>query len=198
MKKLALLACFYLAGLNLFAQAPTEVGWWKLSEGTGSTALDLSSNGNNGTWNGTPTGTSGYYSAGYNHPWAGQFDGSTDYIDLGNPAILTTNYITVACWVKLSSLPSSTFPVNKNAGNGAPSWEIYTTNNEVGALVNNGSTYGIAQTGPLLSAGTWTHLAFTYDGSKLATYVNGVLEASASLTGTIATSPTFAVANYFE
>lgn len=162
------------------------MGWWKLNEGSGSTAVDLSGNGNNGTWNGTQAGTSGYYSPGYNHVWAGQFDGSTDYIDLGNPAILTANYITVACWVKPSSFPSFTTPLSRIASNGAPAWEIFTQNNQVGAEVDNGSTYASVQTGSILSAGIWTHVAFTYDGNTLTLYVNGALQSTAPLTGTIA------------
>ena len=41
-----------------------QEGWWKLNEGSGSEAVDSSGNNNNGTWHGTPSGTSGYYSEG--------------------------------------------------------------------------------------------------------------------------------------
>ncbi|MBW4037521.1 MAG: LamG domain-containing protein [Acidobacteria bacterium] len=40
---------------------PAVVGKWKLNEGTGSTAVDSSGNGNNGTWHGTASGNAGYY-----------------------------------------------------------------------------------------------------------------------------------------
>jgi hypothetical protein len=37
------------------------VGQWKLNEGSGTTAIDSSTSGLNGTWAGTPSGSSGYY-----------------------------------------------------------------------------------------------------------------------------------------
>ena len=37
------------------------IGQWKLNEGSGTTAIDSSTGGNNGTWVGTASGNSGYY-----------------------------------------------------------------------------------------------------------------------------------------
>ena len=64
------------AGGGYLGSGPLAEGWWKLNEGGGSVAVDSSGNGNNGTWHGTPNGTSGYYSVGNGQTW-GQFDGST-------------------------------------------------------------------------------------------------------------------------
>ena len=56
-------AITYVPGTLTLVGAGAE-GWWKLNEGGGSVAVDSSGNGNNGTWHGTPNGTSGYYSVG--------------------------------------------------------------------------------------------------------------------------------------
>jgi prepilin-type N-terminal cleavage/methylation domain-containing protein len=72
----------YEVGTNLLLSARAEglVGYWNFEEGGGSTANDASLNGNTGTWNGTPAGTSGYYSAGKVGGWAGNFDGVGNYV----------------------------------------------------------------------------------------------------------------------
>ncbi len=66
---------------------PTLVGYWPLDEGTGMVAYDESGNNNNGMWNGTEAGTSGYYSPGNGKSWVGYFDGSTDYVNIGTSSV---------------------------------------------------------------------------------------------------------------
>ena len=62
---------------------PSLVGYWSFEEGLGSaTSTDYSGNGNNGTWYGTST----QYAAGKVGTWAGSFNGSSDYINLGSTA----------------------------------------------------------------------------------------------------------------
>lgn len=72
------------------------VGYWKFDEGTGSSAKDSSGNSNDGTWQGTlgsqwTTGKVG---------GAGNFNGSNNYLSLGNSASLdgTLSSITVVYW----------------------------------------------------------------------------------------------------
>ena len=81
----ATLSTIYAKGSNLSLEPldygdTSLVGLWSFNEGMGSSTYDWSGNGNTGTWNGTPTGTSGYYSPGKIGPWAGAFDGSTNYV----------------------------------------------------------------------------------------------------------------------
>ena len=70
------------------------VGWWMFSERAGGLLHDLvhpGKSGNHGTWSG-----SGDHWAG----GAGQFDGSTDYIALGNTGLLGTNTaVALSAWV---------------------------------------------------------------------------------------------------
>jgi hypothetical protein len=77
LKRLILALFFLVAASPAWGQAP--VGYWTLN----GDALDHSGGSNNGTWYGTQTGTSGYYSPGDGQTWAGTFDGSTDYVDMG-------------------------------------------------------------------------------------------------------------------
>src|ERR1035441_9317241 len=57
----------------------TLLAYWPFNEGMGTIAYDDSGNGNNGTWSGTPAGSSGYYSGGKAGNWAGYFAGSNQY-----------------------------------------------------------------------------------------------------------------------
>ena len=60
------------------AQGAAPLGWWKLDEGAGTTATDLSGNGNHGTLGGAPTWV--------DDPERGavlSFDGDNDYVETG-------------------------------------------------------------------------------------------------------------------
>jgi prepilin-type N-terminal cleavage/methylation domain-containing protein len=87
------------------------VGLWTFEEGSSSIAYDYSGSNATGSWQGTPTGTAGYYSAGKIGNWAGSFDGSTDYINSGNPAILQiTGTLSLSFWLKpFSAAPAGTY-----------------------------------------------------------------------------------------
>ena len=92
------------------------VSYWPLDEGTGTTAYDKSGSNINGTWSGTPAGTSGYYSTGNNQTWAGEFDGNTDYISLPYTQSSVTQY-TIVAWVRTTS--TGNLPVVQDRGSGA-------------------------------------------------------------------------------
>ncbi len=99
-------------GSGIDVQGPAAgagpVGSWSLDEGTSTTAFDQSGNGNTGTWYGTPTGTSGYYSPGLNQAWAGTFNATaTDYVDVGNAADVQLSNGTMAAWIKTSNAGAS-------------------------------------------------------------------------------------------
>jgi hypothetical protein len=72
---------------DLYNYAPGPVGYWNLDDATGTTAKDLSGNGNNGTLTNGPTWTTqGKYGG------AVSFDGSDDYVEIaGNSNLNITN-----------------------------------------------------------------------------------------------------------
>ena len=76
------------------AQMPSPVGWWKMDDGTGTTAVDSSGNGYDGTLMGGATWGTGMYDG------AVSLDGSDDYVDLPiGPIIENLTDCTIAIWV---------------------------------------------------------------------------------------------------
>lgn len=77
--------------------SPEWVGWWKLDGGSGKTALDNSSYGNNGTIHGanwTSLGSSA----------ALEFDGEDDYVEVADsPSLNVDQEVTISAWVFLQS-----------------------------------------------------------------------------------------------
>jgi len=74
------------------AADPNLLGWWKLDEGSGTTAYDSSGNGNDGTLNGDPQWVAGKYGG------ALDFDGD-DYVQL--PDMGNHEAVTIELWWKL-------------------------------------------------------------------------------------------------
>jgi len=76
---------------------PGLVGWWKFDEGSGTTVYDYSGNNNNGTWSGTGAN---HYATGKTGSYAGNFNGSDDYINVGNQLSLNlSSELTLTAWI---------------------------------------------------------------------------------------------------
>ena len=84
---------------------PDLLGWWRLDRGYGTTVLDWSGHGHNGTLMNGPQWVAGYDGG------ALKFDGTNDYVDLGTPSelYLPQNYTYVA-WFKVGR------DINGNSG----------------------------------------------------------------------------------
>jgi hypothetical protein len=145
---------------------------------TGTTATDLSGNGNNGTYNGTDPqfntvpGPSPYI------PNALSFDGFTSFVDLStgsNPSLLNFGgTITMEAWVQ---------PASPTVGSGPPADILakgYDGTNEMALRAQGGIYYGGTynnNTGGGNASGgqqttNWTYLVSTYDGTNWNLYVN--------------------------
>ena len=79
-KKLILPISFSLVIGTLLTSAVKAdlVAYWRLDEGSGTTANDSTGNGNDGTFNGDPQWVEGYYGS------AIEFDGAGDFLDCGS------------------------------------------------------------------------------------------------------------------
>jgi uncharacterized delta-60 repeat protein len=143
--------------------------------GTPGEVIDSSDSGNHGTaYNGANTVAEGKFGR------AGSFDGSNDYVDLGNPSSLQiTGSQTIEMWVKPVDFGARRNPYAKAyGGEGTITIEKNgTVNYYYGTCGGNCSPYqGFTMTSAL-QANTWTHLAIVrdLDNMKLRWYKNGVL-----------------------
>jgi hypothetical protein len=183
---------------NVMSQVPSYVpsnglvGWWPFN----ANANDESGNGNNGTVNGATLTTDrfGVANKAYN------FDGVNDYINNGNNSSLELNHFTISLWSNLdSSLNWNIEPngggffVHKGCDNpNSPfdgwSYRIFYAlpwGLTVDQYTNN---RGVIESNISSLFNQWNNLIFSYDGSQLKLYLNGIAIDSVSRNGNTATN----------
>ena len=167
------------------------VSHWKLD----GNATD-SAGGNNGTIYGATPATGQI-------DGALEFDGTNDYVNLGNPASLNfSGAITISAWIK----PDVINGVNINRNIVAHGYqsagidkEVYLRiandgQYEIGSYVQGGGTGRATYTIPSEDQGNWVHLVGLYNGSTWLLYRNGTQVGSANnATGAIAVDENWAI-----
>src|SRR4029077_4026584 len=161
------------------------VAAYNFNEGSGPTVTDASGNGITGniigaTW--TAEGRNGN---------ALSFNGSSSYVDLGNPALLQiTGSMTWSAWVEAAADPADDGQIVAKADD-ASGWQLKTspdTGPHTFGVRVAGATNTLAQrySTTVRSLNVWHHVAGVYDASAqtLDIYVNGVLD-NGTLRGTI-------------
>ncbi len=113
------------------------------------------------------------------------FDGVDDFVSTTNPLVITNSRITIDAWIypkrvssfhkilKVHNAPSGWRDVWIEVAQNKASFVIYDTSGTA-HQVDSSST---------LNPNTWYHVAGTYDGSVQGLYVDGVLEGTASWSG---------------
>jgi hypothetical protein len=161
---------------------PGLVGYWRLGETSGTTAVDQKAT-SNGTYTGGYTlGQAGSLTRDSNT--AVDFNGTSGYVTVPDAAALRpTSSISIEAWVNPDSLAGTRWIVNKGTF-----YYLY---------ISGGLTYfGIRTpagayrylTTTAVTTGSWQHLVGTFDGSRMALYRNAVNVAEGSFNDTIATS----------
>lgn len=161
------------------------VGYWRLGETSGTTAVDAKAT-SNGTYAGGYTlGQPGALTRDSNA--AVDLNGSTGYVTVPSvPALSPTSRVSIEAWVNPDSVTGTRWIVNKGTD-----YYLYISNGTTyfGIRTPAGAYLYVATT--LVTVGSWQHLVGTYDGAAMTLYRNGVEIARASFTGAIAatTSP---------
>jgi hypothetical protein len=168
---------------------PGLVAAYGFEEGSGGSAADRSGNSHTGTISGASWITSGRFGK------ALSFDGVNDWVTIAHSSLLSlTTAMTLEAWV---------YPTV----NGGGLWRAVLFKEEAGGLVYTLNAYDgatnmpVAEVSPAAPQGvidargssqlplnTWTHLAATYDGTTLRTFVNGVQVGSTPGSGNLMTS----------
>ena len=112
-----------------------------------------------------------------------QFDGDNDFAFAYDSSSLDiSSEVTMECWLKLNAMDFSQVQIVFGKRD---AYKIYPENHVYGGTGNwkgqiNGTEGDLYGTN--LSAGQWTHLALTYDGSTMRIYLNGEEEGQRTFT----------------
>jgi hypothetical protein len=165
------------------------VGYWKMDEGVGTAAKDVSGNGYNGTLNG-PTWQTSTPGTLFNNQHSLDFD-STDYINTGDARVNFTNAVSACAWVTADI--AGNFPMVFSAANaggaGAEGFELRLSSTTGRPSMNIDSVTNAranATASTSIVGDGYTHLCGTYDGSIIRMYVNGIADGTTSHAGDIA------------
>lgn len=176
----------------ILADHPTN--YWRLGEATGTTAADLGSAPNNGTYAGS--GIQGVSpGALVNEPLSLGFDTLTGagYVTYATPQPFPAATFSIEFWIKLHSPPGGSFQsiYNIATGTGSPDVNVYVTltggNVGFGWLLNDGTRSQNNWTGLVSNAadGNWHHVVMVRTGGlAFVFYVDGVTYTSVPIVNT--------------
>jgi hypothetical protein len=163
------------------------VGAWCPSLGpTGSRLHDMSGQGNWGTLTNMDNATDWVIDGGQ---YALDFDGSNDYVTCDKAPVLTTRF-TLSLWLRPTSLSqANTYLLSATIAGFDNAYSIlweYVNNTvefySTGSALRTNSQISVSET-------IWTHIAYSYNGSTLLAYKNGVQVNSRSATVTLNANP---------
>ena len=120
-----------------------------------------------------------------------QFDGVDDYISIPDNTGLKPTSLSVAAWVKPNTWAAAVSggvvlsKVSTSSGN--KGYVLSVGNNGQASFgVSVGGTWCEAVSPSVVTLGSWSHLAGSFDGTKTSLYVNGSLQSSTPCSGAIA------------
>lgn len=165
-------------------------GYWRMDDGSGTSATDSSTNGNAGTLTNGPTWTTGQIGGGLD------FDGSDDYVEVAySSSLVATQTLTYSFWVRPDLNEQAGILGSLNGENGS-GYNFITMDNNGSEAGNpavsftrniNGSTVSRTVSFPY-TVSQWFHYTYTYDGAYERVYVNGNKLLETAQTGNFATN----------
>lgn len=175
---------------TLYNFAPGPVGYWNLDEKSGTTASDISGNGNTGTLTNGPQWTSGKVGGATN------FDGTNDYVSIPDGGVAdplrmnNTTDLTIGAWVNIDNLAASGqhFILSKYSFNSHIGYSLLVNSNGTVRFDINGGTNSKTTT-TTIAANKWYYITGVLSGGNIMTiYFNGIPQAAFSITSTTLSS----------
>jgi len=121
------------------------------------------------------------------------FDGVDDYVEAPTSPSLESPRFSALVWFKVLTLPSDkgewAEPIQKH-DSGINGWCIAMDRaNEIKPHTGDGTDWYMASTGVYVERDVWYHVAITFDGAVLKSYVNGDLKVSLPASYSISANP---------
>ena len=154
------------AAATPYANSTGQVSYWKMDETAGTSMADSSGNSHTASASGATANSSGYYSYGR------YFNGSSQYIASDNSLASSPSAETTMLWIK----PETKGNILAECDNSSCSNYHYAKLeiNADGTLL--GKVWDAQQTSVSfgkVTFGQWYHIAMTYDGTAVKSYLNG-------------------------
>ncbi|PYQ77748.1 MAG: hypothetical protein DMG01_13865 [Acidobacteria bacterium] len=157
---------------------PGLVAAYGFNEGVGVLTLDSSGQANTGTIAGATWTTNGRFGSGLS------FNGTNAWVTIDDsPSLDLTTGMTVEAWVNPSSATGSRTVLLKEAPGGL-AYALYSAVSGLRPVGYVHTKKDASATGTTaVPVNTWTHLAFTFDGTTLKLYMNGALVRTSNING---------------
>ena len=153
-------------------------GYWKMDEGTGTNAVDVSGNGNDGTLGGatgglptwtTSVSSNNHYGGSGSDPYGVTLDGNDDKMEKSSYSGFPTTVISAAFWIKTSDTSNGMISY---ASSGSDNAFLLFDSNNITVYINGSSR----ATGVDINDNAWHHVVVTWRSSdgQLDVYKDGV------------------------
>jgi len=175
-KKLIFSACICLVlGLVLTSAVRAElVGWWRLDEGTGTTAFDSSGNGNNGNFVGSPQWVADGKVNG-----AIEFGGG-DSVSVPGGANINPESLTLMTWVNFNEVGNTSVRQDYLSRGDDYAFSLHEDNadRKIHGIITSAGAWSVVDGKTAVEADTWYHTAMTYDAGTdmLILYLDGEVD----------------------
>ncbi|MCP4263229.1 MAG: LamG domain-containing protein [Planctomycetes bacterium] len=161
--------------LNSGAKAEL-VGWWRLDDGSGTTAVDSSGNGNDGTFTGDPKWVAGKVGG------ALSFDGG-DYVTAPGVTDIKPESLTLMTWVLFDSVAGGRQDYVSKDDDYAFSLHEGAADQKTHGIVTSAGGWSVVHGDTVVETDTWYHSAMTYDSGTqmLLLYLDGEVDGELSV-----------------